>query len=286
MTRIRIVAVVLLLAAPAAAHAQNREHLQITADLRMLQEQVSRLQLALNQLADQQKAIARRLDDQVAATQKAFADQQLLINNQAATVNAIRESIADNTTRVNQVMEELTSMRKGFSMLTEQLNTLVGLLQPPGNAPADASAGAPGGQTGPLGSVEVPESPTRIFNAAMGDYMSSNHMENAIDGFNEFLQKYPNSPQASEAQFFLGEAYFSSKPGKFKEAIDAYGKLIANYKDSPRVPEAYYKQALSYQNLGQRAEQVRILQLIVKQYPESNQALLAAQELKRLGVTK
>ena len=40
-------AVMLVLVAPAAARAQNREHLQLEADLRILQEQIGRLQMEL-----------------------------------------------------------------------------------------------------------------------------------------------------------------------------------------------------------------------------------------------
>ena len=48
------------LATPAAA--QNREHLQLAAELRMLQEQNQQLSLALNQLAETLKAVNSRLD--------------------------------------------------------------------------------------------------------------------------------------------------------------------------------------------------------------------------------
>jgi tol-pal system protein YbgF len=290
--RILAVGLVLVLVLPAVAGAQSREQMQVTADMRMLQEQVSRLQLALNQLADEQKAISKRLDDESAATRKGFADQQLLINNQTDTIGTIHEDIKDNTTRVNQAIEELASIRKGFTMLTDQLNTLVGLLQPSTNPSADASSGTPGasgtsatpsgGTGGLLGNVEVPASPTRIYQAAMGDYMSS-HMQNAIDGFTEYLQKFPNAPDAPNAQFFIGEAYFSSKPGRFKDAIDAYQKVIDNYKDSEKVPEAYYKQALSYQNLGQRADAIRIFRLLVSKYPDAAQAAQAQQQLNAMG---
>jgi tol-pal system protein YbgF len=282
MTRMRLLAVMLVLAVPAAASAQSRQDLQVTADLRMIQEQVNRLQLQLNKLDEEQRAISKRLDDQVTASQKASADQQLLINNLAGTVGTVRESLADNTTRVNQVMQELSSMRDGFRMVTEQLNTLVGLLQPPTNPSADGSIGAAPGAGG-LPTVAISDSPTKVYNAAMNDYMA-NHLDNAIEGFTEYANKFPTAPNAADAQFFIGEAYYGSNPGKFREAIAAYDKVINNYKDSDRVPEAYYKQALCYLSLNQRTEAIRILRLIITKFPNGTESAQAQQKLSTLGV--
>ncbi len=80
--RIRIFTVALLavvLAPPVVAGAQNREHLQMNADLRMFREQVSKLQVSANMLAESLRAINKRLDDQATSSQKTFADLQALI---------------------------------------------------------------------------------------------------------------------------------------------------------------------------------------------------------------
>ena len=68
---------VALLVATAPAGAANREHEQMLADLRMLQEQNQRLQLALVTLAEAMKSVAAKIDDQGGATRKGFADQKL-----------------------------------------------------------------------------------------------------------------------------------------------------------------------------------------------------------------
>jgi tol-pal system protein YbgF len=190
--------------------------------------------------------------------------------------------VADNTTRVNDVMTELTSMRTGFKLVTDQLNTLVNLLQPPTNPSADGSIGTPApGSTGSLAPVALGDSPTKVYNAAMGDYMSS-HYDNAVDGFTEYINKFPTSPNAADAQFFIGESYY--QPGKFKEAVAAYDKLVKTYPNNERVPEAYYKQALSYIRLNQKTQAITILHLIIKTFPDDPNALQAQQELNTLGV--
>ncbi len=267
---------------PAAAQAQNREHLQMNADLRMLQEQVSRLQLTANSLGEAIRTISKRLDDQAAASQKTFADLQALINSLATTVNTVREKVDDNTVRVQELKQELPALRSGLGMVAEQLNTLVSLLQPPINPSASgAPSGAPPPASGgPLGGVKVPDSPNALFEAARVDYMS-NHLDNAVDGFTEFLQKFPDAPNAADAQFLVGMSYYYQR--KFKEAMAAYAKVIANYANAGEVvQDAYYQQGLCLIELNQRTEARRVFQEIVQKFPGSTKALLAQQKLANL----
>lgn len=271
--RTRLAAAALLLWLPAAAGAQNRSEIQMNADLRMLQEQVSRLQLAANQLAQELKAMNARLDDQTSSNLKQTADLRLLINSLTSTVNTVREKLDDNTVRVTQLMQELPAMRSGLSMLATQLNTLVGLLQPPVN-PTDPDA-PPGGAPGPLGAVQIQDSPSALYDAAMTDY-ASNRNDLAIDGFTEFIAKFPEAPNAPEAQWWIGMAYYNS--GRFKEAIQAFEKA-KTYSDSPRVPEAFYQQGLSYLALKQPAQAQKVFQQIIKQFPGTTSATMAQQRL-------
>jgi tol-pal system protein YbgF len=271
--RIPLAVAAVLLWLPAAASAQNRSEIQMNADLRMLQEQVSRLQLAANQQAQEVKTLQARLDEQAASGLKQTADLRLLVTNLAGTLNTVREKLDDNTVRVTQLMQELPGIRSGLNMLATQLNTLVGLLQPQVN-PTDPNA-PPGGAPGPLGAVQIQGSPTALYDAAMTDY-ASNRNDLAIEGFTEFIATFPDAPNASEAQWWIGMAYYNS--GRFKEAIDAFEKVKA-YKDSPRVPEAYYQQGLSYLSLKQQAQAQRVFQQIIKLFPGTISATMAQQRL-------
>jgi tol-pal system protein YbgF len=271
--RYALLATLLVLGLPTIAPAQNRAELQMNADLRMVQEQVSRLQLTVNQLAESLKAIDGRIDSESATSQKQVADMRLLFNDLRTTVNTVREKLDDNNVRVSQLGQELPAIRSGLQMIATQLNTLVGLLQPAVN-PLDPNA-PPGTAPGSLG-VQLPDSPTALFQAAMGDY-ASNRLPLAIDGWTQYVTQYPDSPRAAEAQFFIGEAYFADK--KFKEAIEAYGKVITNYKGDERVPDAYYQQGLSYLQLNQRAAANKVFNQLIKEFPDSASATLARQKL-------
>jgi tol-pal system protein YbgF len=273
-TRLLTATVMLWLALAGTPAAQNRAELQMNADLRILQEQVSRLQLATNQLAEQLKIINKRLDDQASSNQKQAADARLLIINLANTVNTVREKVDDNTVRVSQLGQELPAIRSGLGMVATQLNTLVGLLQPPVN-PTDPNA-PPGSAPGQIGTVQLPDSPTAIFQAAMNDY-TANRLPLAIEGFTQYVNDYPSSPNAADAQFWIGMAYFYDK--KSKEALEAFGKVVRDYKGSDKVPEAMLQQGLTYLQMGQRPAAIKIFNQIVKEFPGTTSAILAQQRL-------
>src|SRR5215467_9960923 len=67
---------VAVLAAPCPAAAANKEHQQLMADLRMLQEQSQQLQNMLGTLAEAIKAVNARLEQQAETNRKSVADEK------------------------------------------------------------------------------------------------------------------------------------------------------------------------------------------------------------------
>ena len=262
---------------PAPAGAQNREQLQLMADLRMIQEQVGRLQLAVSQIGQQVTALDKRLEADREAAIKAAADQQLRFNTLSQTVTVVREKLDDSTTRSAQQAQELTALIASIRIINDQLSTLTNLLQPPVNpTDPDAATPTPAAGTG----AALPPSPTRLFNQAMDDYLGNN-LELAIEGFQEFVEKFPEAPDAAKAQFYIGQSYFDQR--RYKEAIAAYAKVISDYKSSEWVGQAYFSQGGAHEALKQQGAARAAYQNVIKLFPGSTEALMAQQRLKALG---
>ncbi len=299
------VAACLLVLGTTPAVAQNREHLQMNADLRILQEQVSRLQLSVNRLDAQIAETNKRLDATTAASVKGFADQQLLINQLATTVATIRERLDDNTVRVSQLSQEFSAIREGVRRLTDQINALVGLLQPPvdpsaapptsGGAPSSPqtsaappsttppSDSAPPASTaqGPLSPVVLPQSASYVYQQAMADYGSQRY-DSAIEGFRDVINDYPDSPVAADAQLMIGESFNSKKD--CRSALPEYQKFVDNFPTSERRHEGLYMIGWCYADVGQRANAQRAYQEVIKEYPNEISAIQARQRLEAMGV--
>src|SRR5438552_14446367 len=92
---------------PAPAAAVDREHQQIEADIRMLQEQASQLQQMLTSLGDALKQLTSRIDDQTALERKAFADAKVQMDNVSGDLRVVREKVDDTNVRLGSLSQEM-----------------------------------------------------------------------------------------------------------------------------------------------------------------------------------
>jgi len=107
-----------------------------------------------------------------------------------------------------------------------------------------------------------------------GDY------ETARKGFQDLLEKYPQSNLANNAQFWIGEIYYREK--WYEKAILEYQKVIENYPQGNKVSAALLKQGFAFLNIGDQANARLILRELINKYPESNEAKIAGQKLNEL----
>jgi tol-pal system protein YbgF len=289
MTRLRTIAPLLLVCLAAApASAQNRTELQLMAELRMMHEEVQRLQANLNAIVEQLKATNTRIDTQAEETRKGFANQGVAIGEIRNTIQTLSARENESAVNVSRLTGEMKSIRDGLTIQQTLLNNIINLLQTPpdpnaittppgGTSPA---GGAPPPANPPPAGPGIPASPSSYYSAAFG-YYAATKFDEAIEMAREAIKQFPSSPDAPRAQMTIGESYYQL--GKFKDALEAYTAVITNYKESDQVPDAYYKQGLAYQQLGQRTQARASYTYVIKNYPDSVARTLAEQALKKLG---
>ena len=95
----------------APLHAADREHQQMMADIRMLQEQAGRLNQMLGALDQTLQTLLVRLDDQNEDRRRAFADQRLMVDNVAGGVRIVREKVDETNVRVSSLAQEVEALR-------------------------------------------------------------------------------------------------------------------------------------------------------------------------------
>src|SRR3954464_11787264 len=66
--------------------------------------------------------------------------------------------------------------------------------------------------------------------------------------FQDFLQKFPKDELAPNAQYWLGETWYSEK--KWNDAIVEFQKVLKDYKGSEKVPDALLKIGMAFQSQG------------------------------------
>jgi tol-pal system protein YbgF len=273
------------------ASAQNREHQQMTADVRMLQEQTQILATtlaAINQaLLESLKAINARLDQASDASRKAFADQKLLIDNIEDGVRVIRERSNDTNVRIGELREELEALRSTVQALQQAVTAPPPPVFDPTlpvdpNAPPVAVVPEPPPQVSPPPPSTAGLSPTRLYETARADYFAG-QWTSAISGFEAFLRAFPRSEQADDAQFHIGETHYAQN--QWAQAIAAYNQVIQNYPGTNAVPDAYYKRGLAQERIGQADAARGSWEAVAKNFPDSDAGRLAKQNIDRLGRT-
>ncbi len=272
--------------APSPAAGQNREHQQMTADVRMLQEQTQQLAItlaAVNQaLAESLEAINARLDQARDTNRQTAADQKLLIDSIGEGVRVVRERSNDTNVRMGELREEVEALR-----LTVQALQQAALAPPPEgdpDAPVDPDALIPAlllPAPAPLPST-AGLSPTRLYETARADYFAG-QWTSAITGFEAFLRAFQRSEQSDDAQFHIGETHYAQN--EWAQAIAAYNQVIQNYVGTNAVPDAYYKRGLAEEHLGEMDAARTSWETVAESFPDSDAGRLAKQNLDRLGGT-
>jgi tol-pal system protein YbgF len=290
------VSVVLGLVAAAPAEAQSRREMQMMADIRMLQEQTQQLQqqlaAALAQIGESLNRLSTRIDDQNTVARKGFADQKLTIDQLGSDLRIVKERVDESNVRITSLSQEVEALRIAIPTYPPATMSATPTLPvDPGQAsvtpPVTGASGTPapadpGATTSlaPATPVAPGISPQRLFDTAWTDF-SVGQWTLCVEGFNQYLRAFPRSEMAGEAQFYIGECYYSD--GKYTEAGDAYNRVIANHGRSLRAPEAYYKLGLTFERMGQLDRARQSWEALIKTFPDSDIARLSKQNLDRLA---
>jgi len=273
-----ILAVGLLAPRPASADA-DKEHKLLMAEIRMLQEEQQQLRAVLLGLGDTLKALNVRLDADAGRVQKSFADQKLIVEGVGETTRILREKADETNVRLSSMTQELQALRQTVASMPAPAPAVP--LQPTGEpATGDPAAAAPGAPT-PLPATNPPPnvSPTQMWDRVYAVY-TAGQFDLAVEGFQSFIRTFPTSPQADDAQLYIGHSLYSA--GKYAEAVTALQRVISNYPQSDSVPAAYYKLGTSYEALKQFEPARKAFETVIKNYSKAFEATLAQQALVRV----
>ena len=267
-----------LCANPAAA--ADKTHLQLMAEIRMLQEQNQQLSQLLGTLQDTLKVVTSKIDDQSAAMRKGMADQALAVNNIGDNVRTLREKTDETNVRISTVAQEIETLRQAIASAPAPSPAVL----PAGTDPSASASGVTPPPSAPAPNPSTPSSvsPTRMYEASYDDY-TAGRWELAIQGFQGFIQAFPRLAQAADAQYNIGMSYFNQN--KWADARDAFQKVVTDYPQAQgtTLPDAYYKLGQTFERLTQLDNAKRAFETVIQKYPASFSASQARQALDRLN---
>jgi tol-pal system protein YbgF len=124
----------------------------------------------------------------------------------------------------------------------------------------------------------TPGNPDQLFAAAYGDYSRGNY-DLAISEFRQYVETYPSSEMADNAQYWIGECYYGKK--QFNEAIAEFDKVSLLFPKGDKIPGSRLKKGMALLDLGQTDAARAEFQAIIRLYPRTNEAVLARQQLEK-----
>ena len=271
---------------------------------------------------DRLRADLQRVEQEVQGSRSTLQTEiQATDRRTTQTLTEIQRNQARLGTRLDELGREATQLQGRVDELRRRVDTLAlqfeaGGLPPaggsaaPGAPPAGAaqpSAGAAqprrGGPTvgraaqPSAGAAQRPATPgtqaSDLYQTAYIDF-TRGHYNLAAAAFREYIRLYPTTALAEKAQFWIGESHFSLARAhqakgeadravqELERAVQEFRKVVITYPRGDRVPAALYKEALALGELGQIPLAEARLQFLIDQFPSTEEAAQARDQLARI----
>ena len=198
-----------------------------------------------------------------------LAELDSLVRNKTDDMSGERANFA---TDIRQLEERVSVIEQRIDDLQQRILRMAAVVNAAGAQQASGTqAQAAAGETTPEAA-----SPRDIFDLAYRDYTASQY-QIAIEGFRDFLNRFPESSLAPEALLYIGNSYRAMK--KHQEAIESFRRIIDEFPDSPLHADALYKIGDSLIESGDRSRGEVYLQTLIQKFPDTNAARLARAKL-------
>jgi tol-pal system protein YbgF len=175
----------------------------------------------------------------------------------------------DATTQISSIGERITETNERLERLSEQFAALKKLIEDIPKQSAFAQI--------------TPGDPEQLFAVAYSDYSHGNYAL-AISEFQQYVETYPDSELADNAEYWIGEILYARK--RYEDAIEVFSHV---YNISPRgdkVAIALYKRALALAEMGRHDDAVAQLNALAKAYPKRQESEMAKQRLQEWRQTQ
>ncbi len=220
----------------------------------------------LKNQADFLENSSRRLEERAARLDS-------LLNEEIDLTNKLTADLATNLSQMDERMGIVESKLEDLGHRFPELSRKMEQVKREMSTQKDSASASD------TGGVSVSVDPKQLYDAAYLDLTKGNY-DLAVTGFSNYLKYFPETEQAANAQYWLGECYYAKK--NYTKAAIEFHKVLENYSTGTKVPSALYKLGLSLLELKSVGQAEKYLQELVDKYPHTQEAKLADEKLKKL----
>ena len=142
---------------------------------------------------------------------------------------------------------------------------------------AEPGASAAGDETS--ASATVAETGQELYDRSRDKYLNRDYVE-AEQGFQRFLDDFPDTDLSDNALYWIGECRFAR--GDDRGAMAAFQTMLHEYPLGNKVPDALVKVGRTLERLGDVEGAKRRFREVTRRFPDSEPARLATESLSRL----
>jgi tol-pal system protein YbgF len=234
------------------------------------QVETDNLRRELKFVKEQNLRLRRELDE----VKKRLAEQERIS----------QQNKADLATQIEELSQQLEVIQNQLQDTNYRMNTLSRKLGYPPVSKPTFEFEQPGADTTTSPKEESPlsfgvDESREFYNTAYSDLIRGNY-QLALQGFRQFLERYPTTDLSDNAQYWIGEVYYAQ--GRFQKAVEEFGKVISLYPNGDKVPSALLKIGYAYISMDDYEQGKLYLQEVVREHPDSEEAKLAKGRLTTL----
>ncbi len=262
----------LLIGAATPSNTDKELIIKLQGEVLVLQRQIRDLQESFDKWQGQSTASLQKISENTNTTVREIST----IGDSLKSVQTAQTgNLAGATVQLQKITEQLSKHNQSFSNISQQISNLKQSIQDYQQKmeSREKSEKAPDPSS-------LTTNPDNLFATAYGQYSKGNY-ESAITYFRTYLNSQNQSEDSDDALFWIAESFFSL--GKYNEALKEYNRILSEYPRGDKIPQALFKKGVTLLHFERRSEGVETLKSVINQFPNSQEALLAKNELNRLG---
>lgn len=225
---------------------------ELKTEFILLQRSMQAMQETFNKTNGEARTLIEQMGDNIAAIRRAQSSVSTNATETATQISGMGERVTATNSRMERLSEQFAQLKK----LIEDIPKMPTFTQlTPGNA-------------------------EQLFAAAYSDYSRGN-FDLALSEFKQYVETYPSSELADNAQYWIGEILYAQK--KLPEAVAEFEKVATINAKGDKSSVALYKRGLVLLEIGKKEEAVAQFVVLFKDYVTTNEGALAKQQLQQLA---
>jgi tol-pal system protein YbgF len=263
-----LIPVLMLVLAGAMPTGDKELIASLRSEMLVLQRQIRDLQESFDKTHGHTTPLVQKISDNSDNTLRALASLEDALKLSQTTQN---NNLAGTNNKITRLEQQISSTDQRTTQILIQISSLKTLIEQQQKLLKEKE------QTEDTPQFDTPE---RLYAFAFNQYVKGNY-DQATTYFQRYIDGYGTTEAADNAWFWIAESHYNQS--RFEDALRVYDRLINDFPKSDKLSTALLKKGMALLKLERREEGISTLRSVIAQFPRSQDAAVASEELNRLG---